>query len=118
MDDKTLIELFFARSEQAITALDYAYGRLCRALSGQILSDHRDVEECVSDSYLAVWNAIPPQKPDPLRGFVCAIVRRISISRHRSNTAAKRGSCYAHSPEELENTLASPDTPEAALERK
>lgn len=118
MNDKTLIGLFLARSEQAISALDQAYGRLCRTLSGQILPDHRDVEECVNDSYLAVWNAIPPQEPDPLRSFVCAIVRRISVSRHRHNTAAKRSNAYTESLEELENTLASPDTPETALERK
>ena len=115
MDDKTLIDLFFARSEQAIAALDRAYGKLCRRISGQILLDRRDVEECVSDSYLAVWNAIPPRRPDPLMGFVCAIVRRISISRHRSNTAVKRNSQYAESLEELEHTLSSPDTPQAAL---
>lgn len=118
MDDSSLIDLFFARSEQAIAALDRTYGRLCRKVSGQFLFDHRDVEECVSDSYLAVWNAIPPRKPNPLTGFVCAIVRRISVSRHRQNTAAKRSSQYTESLEELEHTLSSPDTPEAALERK
>lgn len=118
MDDQTLIGLFFSRSEQAIAALDRAYGKLCRKVSGQFLADHRDVEECVSDSYLAVWNAIPPQEPNPLVGFVCAIVRRISVSRHRHNTAAKRSSQYVQSLEELEHTFSSPDTPESALERK
>ena len=118
VDDKTLISLFFARSEQAIAALDRAYGKLCRKVSGQFLADHRDVEECVSDSYLAVWNAIPPQEPNPLVGFLCAIVRRISVSRHRHNTAVKRSSQFTESLEELEHTLSSPDNPEAVLERK
>lgn len=118
MDDRTLIDLFFSRSERAIAALDQAYGRLCRKISGQILPDQRDVEECVSDAYLGVWNSIPPQRPNPLVGFVCAIVRRISISRHRRNTAAKRSSQYTVSLEELEPCLATTDTPESAMERK
>ena len=118
MDDHTLIRLFLARSELAISALDQSYGKLCRKVSGQFLTDHRDVEECVSDSYLAVWNAIPPQEPNPLVGFVCAIVRRISVSRHRHNTAVKRSSQFVQSLEELEHALSSPDTPESALERK
>ena len=118
MDDGRLIELFYARAEDAIAALDRAYGRMCRRLSGQILQDHRDVEECVSDSYLKFWNAVPPARPDPLRTFLYAIVRRISITRYHYNTAARRNSQYQVSLEELDGCLSGPDTPEAAVERK
>lgn len=118
MDDKGLIELFFARAEEAIAELDRAYGRLCRSLSGQILPDRRDVEECVNDSYLNVWNAVPPARPNPLKTFLCTVVRRVSITRYHHNTAAKRDSQYTVSLEELDGCLSGPDTPEAAVERK
>lgn len=60
MDDLTIIELYFDRSEQATDETDKKYGKLCRSLAGSILSSDEDAEECVSDAYLSVWNTIPP----------------------------------------------------------
>ena len=95
MEDEKIIELFFARSEQAIKELDGKYGKVCYSISYNILNNNLDAEECVNDAYLGTWNAIPPQKPNPLLAFVCKIVRNISIMRHRTNTAMKRNSsCY------------------------
>lgn len=94
MDDEKIVELFFARSEQAISALDDKYGKLCYKIAYNILNNDLDVEECINDTYLAVWNAIPPQRPNPLSAFVCKLVRNHSISRHRANTATKRNSAY------------------------
>lgn len=79
MDDIKIIDLFFARSELAIEALDGKYGAICHNLSRSILKDQQDAEECVNDAYLGVWNAIPPHRPNPLSVFVCKIVRNISI---------------------------------------
>lgn len=100
MDDIKIIDLFFARSELAIEALDGKYGAICHNLSCSILKDQQDAEECVNDAYLGVWNAIPPHRPNPLSVFVCKIVRNISIMRYRANTALKRNSNYDSTMEE------------------
>lgn len=119
MDDGAIIELFFARSEQAIRELDDKYGKACRGLSYRILRNRRDAEECVNDAYLGAWNAIPPARPDPLPAFLYRIVRNISIARYHADAAAKRGGgSYAAALEELEGCLASPQTVEGELEER
>ena len=119
MDDGAIIELFFARSEQAVRALDEKYGKLCRNLSYRILQSHQDAEECVNDAYLGVWNAIPPVRPDPLPAFLYRIVRNLSLTRYHADAAAKRGGgSYAAALEELEDCLASPQTVEGELEER
>ena len=118
MDDSKIIELFFARSELAISELDAKYGPVCRKLSYNILNDLRDAEECVNDAYLGAWNAIPPQRPNPLLTFVCVLVRRYSIMRHRANTAMKRNSSYDVSLAEIEQMLHAPDNVEKTIEAK
>ena len=79
MDDESIIELFFARSEQAIRELDRKYGKACYRLSYNILNNSQDAEECVNDAYLGTWNAIPPERPNPLMAFLWKIVRNLSI---------------------------------------
>lgn len=119
MDDNAIIELFFARSEQAIRELDGKYGKVCHSLSYNILHSRQDAEECVNDSYLGAWEAIPPARPDPLLAFLCRIVRNLSLMRYHADRAAKRGggSC-AVALEELEGCLASPRTVEGDLEEQ
>ena len=63
MEDAQIIELVFARSEDAISELDKKYGKLCHKLADNILASAQDAEECVNDAYLSTWNAIPPQRP-------------------------------------------------------
>ena len=70
MEDAQIIELFFARSEDAISELDKKYGKLCHKLADNILASAQDAEECVNDAYLSTWNAIPPQRPESLPAFV------------------------------------------------
>ena len=118
MDDEKIIELFFERNEQAIKELDLKYGKVCHKVSYNILRNTQDAEECVSDAYLGAWNAIPPQRPNPLLTFLCKIVRNLSVMRHHMNTAMKRNSTYDVALEELEGCLASPATAEANLETK
>lgn len=118
MDDEKIIELFFERNEQAIKELDLKYGKVCHKVSYNILHNTQDAEECVNDAYLGTWNAIPPQRPNPLLTFLCKIVRNLSIMRHHMNTAMKRNSTYDVALEELEGCLASPSTVEAELETK
>lgn len=118
MEDELIIDLFFARSEQAISELDQKYGKLCHKLSYSILNNLQDAEECVNDAYLGTWNAIPPERPNPLLAFLCKIVRNISIMRYHANTAAKRNGSYDVALDELENCLASQRTIDTEMDEK
>lgn len=86
MTDEALIALFSARSESAIPALQAQYGPYCAAIARQLLSDPRDVEECLSDCWLAVWNAIPPTRPTHFKGWLGAVVRHRAIAMGRDNS--------------------------------
>ena len=116
--DEKIIELFFARSEQGIRELDTKYGKVCRKLSYNIVSNRQDAEECVNDAYLGAWNAIPPAKPDPLLTYVCKIVRNISLNAYYRSESAKRSSRYTVAMEEIEACIAAPNTVEAEMEAK
>lgn len=105
MEDSRIIELFFARSEQAITELSLKYGKLLLHIAHNILGDREDAAECVNDTYLGVWNSIPPNRPDPFIAYICRIARNQALKKHRSRTADKRKSSLALSFEELEGTL-------------
>ena len=107
MDDREIVGLFFERSEQAITELSKKYGDLCFKIADNILNDPQDAEECVNDAYLGAWNGIPPQNPDPLRTYLCRIVRNLALKKLRANSALKRGSQFEVSLSELENCFPS-----------
>lgn len=118
MDDNQIVALFYARSEQAIFELSNKYGNLCNQIAYNILNNPQDAEECVNDAYMGAWNSIPPQKPNPLKAYICRIVRNIAITKYHANTAQKRNSYYDVALDELENCLASPDTVEAIFSAK
>lgn len=105
LEDSEIIELFNSRSEQAISETWEKYGAACLAISQNILGTSLDAEECVSDALLALWNAIPPEKPNPLRAYLFRVVRNISISKYHSNIAGKRNSFYDVALDELEGCL-------------
>ena len=118
MTDEEIIHLFFERSEQAIGALAEKHGGAVARVARNILGSEQDVEECVNDTYLAVWNAIPPHRPNPLRTFVCKIARNLAAKRYHANTAEKRNSRYDLALDELAETLAGSGGAEEALEAK
>lgn len=91
MDDKKIIELYFARNEAAISETEKKYGALCRYIADNILSRKEDVEECVSDVLLALWNAIPPDRPNDLRAYIGKSVRNRAKAISRDANAWKRG---------------------------
>ena len=91
MDDSQIIDLYWNRSEEAIAQTDQKYGSYCRRISMNILHDPQDAEECVSDAYLGVWNAIPPQRPSIFSAFLGKITRNISLHCWQKRHAAKRG---------------------------
>ena len=101
-----IIDLFLARSEQAISELDIKYGAVVRKTATNILKNTQDAEECVSDTYLAIWNSIPPKRPDPFAGFVFKTGRNLALKRLRHNTASKRNSHYDLSLDELSGCIA------------
>ncbi len=91
MEDQMIVDLYWKRSEQAITETDVKYGRFCYGLAHNVLGSREDAEESVSDTYFAAWNAMPPHRPSILMAFLAKITRRISIDRFRAGTAEKRG---------------------------
>ena len=105
IDDEKIIDLFFERSEQGIRELDNKYGAVCHNLSYNIVNNRQDAEECVNDAWLGAWNSIPPQRPDPLRAYICRIVRNRSLKKLRTNSAIKRGSQFEVSLSELEDCI-------------
>ena len=101
MTDAQIIDLFFERSEQAIEALAEKHGGAVSRVAYNILGNSRDTEECVNDTWLGTWNAIPPERPAPLRSFVCRIARNRATKRYHANTAEKRNSQYDLALDEL-----------------
>ena len=98
--------------------LSEKYGNLCHKIAMNILHNRQDAEECVNDTYLASWNTIPPQRPEPLRMYVCRIARNLSIKKYHSNTAFKRNSFYDVALDELEACIPSAATLEDAFDAK
>ena len=87
-----IIDLYWARDEEAIRQTADALGRYCYAVAYNILGNAEDAEECVSDAYLAVWNAIPPARPASLKQFVTRILRNLALNRYKEQHRDKRGS--------------------------
>ena len=91
MEDRQIVDLYWARSEVAITETDKKYGRYCHYIAYQILCDDMDAEEIVNDTYLKTWNTVPPNYPDPLKTYVGMISNQLALNRYDEKTAAKRG---------------------------
>lgn len=91
MDDAKIVQLYFDRDEQAIPATADKYGNYCTSIAKNILGNYEDAEECVNDTYLNTWNAIPPHRPKMLSTFLGKIVRNLAFNRYKLNTADKRG---------------------------
>lgn len=108
MEDRHIIKLLFDRAEGAIEALAQKFGGRLYTCAMNILGDHRDAQECVNDTYLALWNTIPPQKPDPLSAYAYRVGRNTALKRLRENTAEKRNSAYDLSLDELAGCIPDP----------
>ena len=91
MEDKRIIELFFERSETAITEAEKKYGKYLRYIALAILGDERDCEEIENDTYLRAWNSIPPEKPCSLKGYLASLCRNLSCNRYKAKKTQKRG---------------------------
>lgn len=105
MDDKKIVALFLERSEQAVTEAERKYGKLCLHLARGIVASDADAQECVNDTYLALWNTIPPTQPISLRAYMTKLLRNIAYNRRDSQTADMRDSRLTLSLQELEGVL-------------
>lgn len=91
MEDAQIIELYWQRDDTAIEKTDEKYGGYCYTVANRILSSHEDAEECVNDTWLRAWNAMPPQRPQLLKMFLAAITRNLSFDRVKAAQTTKRG---------------------------
>ncbi len=119
MDDNAIIDLYFARDQQAVQATVQAYGAYCASIAQRILDDRGAAEECVNDAWLKCWQSIPPQRPRSLKSFAGRIVRNLALSALRADAAQKRGGGQVRlALEELGEVVSGSDTPEGALDRQ
>ena len=105
MNDREIIDLYFARSDAAISETMGKYGRMLRSIAYGILRNAADSEECENDTYLAAWNRIPPLRPKMFSAFLGRITRNLAINRYRYYTADKRNRAFEVALDELGEIL-------------
>lgn len=119
MDDKSIVQLYWERSEQAIAETDVKYGKYCYSIAYNALDNKEDAEESVSDTYMAAWNQLPPHRPSVLATFLGKITRCISINRWKARNRNKRGGGeLLLALEELGQCVDSSQNVEGAYERR
>ncbi len=105
MKDDTIIELYFKRDESAIIETQKKYDRLCKTIIERILYCNEDVEECLSDVYMELWEIIPPNKPESLPAFIAILARNKACNKLRYNKALKRSQRYIEIVTELDEVI-------------
>ena len=118
MEDRRIIDLFWQRSEEAIRQTKKKYGAACMHLLRNLLQNELDAEECASDVYLALWNTIPPERPEPFLTYLLKIARNQGLRRITYNHAQRRDGGQLLPLEELESCIASPETVEHIVDGK
>jgi len=119
MEDLRIIELFEARDENAIIAAKEKYGAYMNSVAYNILRNREDSDECLNDSYMKTWNAIPPAKPNNFKAFLARITRNTALDLYEKKNAEKRGSGeVALALDELAECIAGNENPEKSLEMK
>ncbi len=118
MEDREIVELYWQRSDRAVQESEKKYGPWCRTIARNIVADPRDAEECVSDTWLRAWNAMPPQRPKLLRPWLGKVVRNLAINRWEKNRAQKRYAGVELLLDELSEAIPSPQTVERTLEAR
>lgn len=117
MEDEKIIDLYWNRKENAITETSMKYGGYCSAIARRILQYKEDVEECINDTWLHTWNAIPPHRPVKFQLFLGKITRELSLDRYRAIVASKRGGGEINLVfEELEETVSGKENVEQHID--
>ncbi len=118
MEDNEIIALFNNRSQSAVEEASKKFGGLCKKIASDILNSKEDCEECVNDTYMKLWDSIPPANPNILSAYIAKITRNLALTKYRENHRQKRGSGNTELVlEELENFLVSDKTVEQQAER-
>lgn len=118
MEDTKIIDLYWLRDERAIIETDLKYGKLCRQLAKNILFNWEDTEEVINETYLGVWNAIPPSRPQYLKTFICKITKNIAMKQVRYYHAGKRKTQGIVSLDEIEEIVSGKSNIENEYEKK
>lgn len=118
MDDNRIIELYWERNEEAIKETSLKYGGLCIYIAKNILSSYEDREECVNDTYYALWNAIPSEHPNIFSAFISRITRNLALKKYEYISAAKRNPSAITSLDELGDCISGKDSVESEIESK
>lgn len=118
MDDNQIIELYWERKEEAIQETALKYGGLCTHIAKNILLYLEDSEECVSDTYFAVWNVIPKERPNRFSAFISRITRNLALKKYEYISAAKRNPAAVLSFEELDDCVSGTERVESELESR
>ena len=119
MEDTNIVDLYWQRSPQAIVETDGKYGAYCRSIAYRICRSREDADECVNDTWLSAWNAMPDKRPDRLSPFLGRIARNHALHRVESASRLKRGGGEtALALEELEECVAAPGDPARQVEAR
>ena len=119
MEDREIVDLYWQRSDLAISETENKYGRYCRTIAFNICGDESDAEECVSDTWFRAWNLMPTERPAVLSAFLGCITRSFAINKVRAKNRIKRGGGEAAlALEELSECIPGGRSPEKVLEEK
>ncbi len=118
MEDSRIIDLFWQRDQLAIAETSAKYDRFCFSIAYNILKNKEDSEECVNDTYMKAWNAIPPTRPGKLQSFLGKITRNLALDRYDYNNAAKRNGEVDAILSELAECISAPENVESTYEEK
>ena len=118
MDDEEIIDLYWARNEDAIPETSAKYGKLCFSIANRVLASREDSEECVNDTYLGAWNAIPPHRPVRFSAFLSRITRNLALKKFEYASTAKRNPEAVCSLEELGDCVSGREYVENEVENR
>ena len=118
MEDSRIVDLYWRRSGDAVTETSAKYGNYCYAIAHNLLANAQDAEECVNDTWLGAWNAMPPQRPQKLSPLLGRICRNAALDIHRRLTAGKRSGGFPLVLEELAECVGGAPLEEAVTARE
>ena len=118
MFDEEIVEMYWARSEDAILETSKKYGKYCFSIAYNILRDNEDSNECVNDTYFKAWNSMPSHRPDRLSTFLGKITRNIALNKYEYYSAQKRGAGQLEGViDELSECISGEESPESVIDR-